>query len=233
MRAVVDLTPWMSWMATLGAGCATVRAMGAEAELPWVSVTVTGREMAPEDVVVTVAVKEKTLLPLSVKAWFWMPPIRRRSPVTVMPVLAGDVAGVTVTVRMVCVPAIIDAGLAAPVAVRELEEPPKVELRGLGAATEKSVELLLVSVAGLARTSAVVLLGAGATAPSKQFAVPKPMKSRTVALGMGHAPARAVALLTRATLPVVAERLKLVPGIVASGVGRLAKVPVPAAAWIR
>src|ERR1700733_2001273 len=154
-----------------------------------------------------------------------------RSPVTAMFVLAGEVAGVTVTVSVEVWPAMIDAGLAAPVAERAPVEAPKEELRGLGAAVEKSVELLLVSVDGLARTSARVLLGAGATAPSKQLAVPKPMKSTMFALGSGHAPVRAVVLLTRATLPVVAERLNVWEvGMVASGVGSAASVPEPAAA---
>ena len=49
----------------------------------------------------------------------------------------------------------------------------EVELRGAGAAEEKSAELLLVSVQPLLPlNAAVVLVSADSTVPSKQVAVP-------------------------------------------------------------
>ena len=139
----------MMWMATAGEGWLTVRGMVAEAVRACASVTVTGRESAPVDVVVTVGVKEKVPSPLSVKDWVALPPMRLRSPLTVMPVLAGEVAAVTVTVRTVVWPAVTVAGLARPDAVSEPPVLPKEELRGLGAPVAKSVPLLLVSAEGV------------------------------------------------------------------------------------
>ncbi len=71
-----------------------------------------------------------------------------RLPVTVMPVLAGPVAGVTVTVKSVLPPGSRELGLAAP----EAERVPAAAqlftfelLRGIGPLTLKSIELLSVS----------------------------------------------------------------------------------------
>src|ERR1700722_14594416 len=168
----------MSWMATVGAGCATVSVMVVEAELPWASLMVMGRAMEPEDVVVTVVVKEKVPSPLSVKAWVWLPPMRRRSPMTAMLVLGtGEVAGVTATVSTVDWPAMREAGLAEPVALRAPVAPPQLELWGVGGEiTVKSAELLLVLVEETVRMTDCVLvlveLGPGAAAlPLKQLAV--------------------------------------------------------------
>src|ERR1700730_7552767 len=138
VAVVVDLAPWMSWISTLGAGCATVRAMVVEAAPPCWSLTMRGSERVAVAFEVTVAVKEK-VLPLPVKAWALLPPMSERSAVTAIPVLAGG-AGVRVTVRTVVWPAMTEAGLARPVALRV------PELRGLGGETaEKSAALLLVS----------------------------------------------------------------------------------------
>jgi hypothetical protein len=133
----------------------------------WASVTVMGSEMVPLDVVVTVAVKEKVPSPLSEKAWVWLPPIRRRSPVTEMLVLgAGEVAGVTVTVRTEVWPAVTDAGFEEPVALREVEAGPELELCGLGAPEVKSASLLVL-VGGVERLSeSVALMTGAAEAPS-------------------------------------------------------------------
>jgi hypothetical protein len=78
-------------------------------------------------------------------------------------------------------------------------------LRGLGAAAAKSAELLPVSThPSPFLTSALVALGAGARAVSKQFVVePYPTRSRTAG-AEGQAPESAATPLTSATLPAVA-----------------------------
>src|SRR5437016_8158007 len=72
-----------------------------------------------------------------------------RSPVTVIPVLGGPVAGVTLTIRKVLPPGSSELGLADPEADRA-PPPPQVFvielLRGIGPLTVKSSELLSVSV---------------------------------------------------------------------------------------
>src|ERR1043166_4292478 len=103
-------------------------------------------------------------------------------------------------------------------------------LRGFGAATEKSAELLSVSLQPLLfRIAAVVLLSVGGAVPSEQFVLPKPTMSTTVP-PVGQAPVSAVVELTSATLPAV-PLMFVVP--VASGAGRFVVPPVPAASWIR
>ena len=103
--------------------------------------------------------------------------------------------------------------------------------RGLGVPATKSVELLSVSVQPKpARSTAVVLEGAGVGAVSEQLAVvPKPTKSCTPA-PIGQAPVSAVVVFTSATLPAVAL-IAMLP--VASGVGRFMVPPVPCASWTR
>ena len=100
-------------------------------------------------------------------------------------------------------------------------------LRGLAAAAAKSVELLSVSVQPLPfRISALVVLGAGATAVSKQVAVlPYPIKS-TIVAPEGQAPLSAVVLLTSATLPAVAA-MAIVPGASAAGILFTPFAPAP------
>lgn len=81
----------------------------------------------------------------------------------------------------------------------------------------KSAELLSESAqpSSFLKT-ALVVLGAGAGAVSKQLAVePYPKRSTTLA-AEGHAPTSAVALLTSATLP--ADALKAIEPV-ASGAG--------------
>src|SRR3954469_5808006 len=125
--------------------------MVVEAERPCASATLMGSEMLPMLEVVTELVKLKVLLPLSVKTCVWLPPMRRRSPVTLTPVLEGEAPGVTVTVRTVFWPAVMEAGFAEPVAPSKATEP-EDELRGFGGlAMVKSAELLLVFVPGTVR----------------------------------------------------------------------------------
>ena len=99
-------------------------------------------------------------------------------------------------------------------------------LRGFGVPVAKSVEFSLASMhPPLLRKSEVVLLGAGACAdPSKQSAVPYPIKSITEAENGQPLSVIAVVLLTNATFAAVAERLA-VP--LASDAGRLAPTPPP------
>src|SRR6266478_3834482 len=99
-----------------------------------------------------------------------------RSPATVIPVLAGLVPGVTVTVNSDELPGATALGLATPtpdglVGPEQLLKSSFV-LRGLGAPAVKSPELLSVSAQPpLFRISAVVFDRPAATVPSKQLAV--------------------------------------------------------------
>ena len=95
--------------------------------------------------------------------------------------------------------------------------------RGAGAATVKSVLLLLVSVHPLVlRIAAVVLLNTAVAAPSKQIEDPKPTRSITLAVGQ---PDKAVIPVTNATLPLVADiAISLPADGAASGVGNAAPV---------
>src|SRR5581483_2373035 len=125
---------------------------------------------------------------------------------TVIPVLAGFVAGVTVTMSRTGLPEVTLAGVAWPVALNPVEVLPNEELCGLGVPTVKSAALLLENPP---RMSAVVLLGAGASpAPRKQVAVP----------------------LTSAILPVVAEKFGAEAGTKSGVTGRGPGLAVPAAA---
>ena len=105
------------------------------------------------------------------------PPIAVRSAVTVTPVLAGFVPGVTATVRSVDPPGATLAGLAAPTPLGFVAALQKcsalAEVRGLAAAAAKFAALSSVSVQpSFARKIAFVVLGAGAAPlPSKQLAV--------------------------------------------------------------
>ena len=102
-----------------------------------------------------------------------------------------------------------------------------LELRGVGVAATKSLELTLVSVQPLPfRIAARMLLGAGVgPVPSKVVAVPYPTKSTMLEPTLLE-PVRAVVVLTRATLPAV-PAIASVP--VASGVGRAGNVVAPPA----
>ena len=80
---------------------------------PWASWMLIGSDFAPTLVLLaTVAVNEKLLLPLSVNDCVAEPPMAVRSPSTVMPLLAGPVPGVTVTVMVVVAPGKRLLGLA-------------------------------------------------------------------------------------------------------------------------
>src|SRR5437762_9628784 len=87
-----------------------------------------------------------------------------RFPVTVMPVLGGAIAGVTVTVNRLLVAGKTESGVAKPLPLICVGSPPHPcggnwLLRGIGPSTRKSLKLLLVSVQPLfLRIAAVVLL---------------------------------------------------------------------------
>src|ERR1041384_6228334 len=99
-----------------------------------------------------------------------------RSPTTVIPVLEGLVAGVTVTVRSELPPGSTESGLAEPFPERipAVEQTfPTELLRGMGPTRSKSNELLSVSVQPLFfLTAAVVLLIALVGDASEQSAAP-------------------------------------------------------------
>src|SRR2546423_5611507 len=110
---------------------------------------------------------------------------------------------------------------------------PEAESRGFGAVTVKSAALSSVSVAPAPlRRAAVVLDRFGVGAVSDEDAVdPYPMKSLTpAAVPQPVEQVSAVAFVTRATFPAVADRA-VVP--LASGVGRGAPPPAPAASATR
>ena len=89
----------------------------------------------------------------------------------------------------------------------------------------KLLLLILLSVHPLpALKCAVVLERAAATEPSKQLAVPKPIKS--IVLAQGHEPLKRVVLFTNAIFAAVAD-IAITP--VASGVGKLVVPPAPGA----
>ena len=146
--------------------------------------------------------------------------------------LVGVDVGVLVAVA-------VEVGVAeaepVAVAVGVGDGPPQVcigdvELRGAGVAVEKSAALLSVSVQPEpARMSDNVFEPTGATAPSKQLAVPYPIKS-IISAPLGHAPVRAVVPFTKAILPFTAPML-IVP--IASGVGKGIPTAPPDASWIR
>src|SRR5882757_5575358 len=151
-----------------------------------------------------------------------------------MPVLAGPVAGVTVTVISTETPVYVEAGFANPRAVSGV--PPGdtaqaasavAELCGTGAAALKSDELLSVSVHTFVRTAAVVFESVAVGLPSEQVAaLPKP--TRSIRLGLvvivGH-PVNAVVVFASATFPAVALNAS---EPVASGVGRFVVPADPA-----
>src|ERR1041385_501697 len=102
-----------------------------------------------------------------------------RSALTLMSVLGGVVAGVTLTVSRVLLAGSSVDGEARPRPEGSVASPPHelagdALLRGIGPMTTKSLALLSVSVQPLPRrTAAVVLLSAGVAAPpSAQFALP-------------------------------------------------------------
>lgn len=140
---------------------------------------------------------------------------------------------VALTLALVTVPRVVDTlggqvGIIGALAQAFVGE---ALFRGFGVPALKSVALLSVSVHPFAaRSTAVVLLGAGVEpVPSKQVVLPKPTKSMMLA-PVGQAPLSAVVLLTSATLPAAALIL-IVP--VASGVGRFVVPPVPKASWTK
>ena len=161
--------------------------------------------------------------------------MEERFAVTEIPVLAGDEPGVTVTMSRVDMPEVMVAGFADPVA-ESAPTAAKLELWGTGGLMrEKSLLLSLVLTEGFVLTTEVLFglvegPGAGAE-PRKQLAVePYPTMSRILvsassAAQVASAVPMAVVLLTRATLPAVAERFGELPET--SGVGSAAPV-VPA-----
>ena len=112
--------PGVAVATPVGAVCETVTVREMEV-LPvrlCASVIVTGRLFEPAVVLlVTIAVNEKLLLPLSVNACAFDPPIELRFARTAMPVLKGFAPGVTLTVSVVLPPASTLPGFAEPVPV--------------------------------------------------------------------------------------------------------------------
>src|SRR4051812_5244770 len=104
-----------------------------------------------------------------------------KSPTTVIPVLDGLVAGVTVTVRSELPPGSREFGLAEPFPERAPATGqmfPMELLRGIGPFRSKSNELLSVSVQPLFfLIAAVVLLSTFVGDVSEQSAAPYPTKS--------------------------------------------------------
>jgi len=97
--------PPYTWLIFNVVGGKTVRDAFAVLLRPCASRTEIGSDFAPTLVLfATVAVNENVPLLLSMKACAAEPPIANRSPVTVMPVLAGLVPGVTVTVIVLVAP---------------------------------------------------------------------------------------------------------------------------------
>src|SRR5215472_5659270 len=101
-----------------------------------------------------------------------------RLPTTVIPVLGGVVAGVTVTVSSVFSDGSRADGLAVPIPEMLAGSPPHrfsgdAVFRGMGPSMMKSAELLLVSMQPLPlRMAAVAFESDGVAAVSKQLAVP-------------------------------------------------------------
>src|SRR6478672_2474519 len=103
-------------------------------------------------------------------------------PVTLIPVLGGALAGVTVTVSRLLLEGSTESGVAKPSPKICVTSPPqpcggKVLLRGIGPSTRKSLKLLLVSVQPLfLRMAAVVLVSGAVGEVSEQVAaVPEPL----------------------------------------------------------
>src|SRR5262245_53477512 len=105
-------------------------------------------------------------------------------------------------------------------------------LRGDGEPEVKSTELLFVSRQPLRpRSAAEVALNIGAgPPPSKQFALPYPLKSTTVGPNGHPLPLSGVVVLTSATLPIPAAMLI---ELVASGAGKAEPVAPPDASCTR
>src|SRR5438105_13270417 len=153
-----------------------------------------------------------------------------KSPTTVMPVLDGLVAGVTITFRSELPPGSTESGLAEPFPERVpavAQTFPTELLRGIGPIRLKSNELLSISVQPLFfLTAAVVLLSTFVGDVSEQLAVvPYPTKSTIPFVPKsGQVPLKTVVLFTRATFPCV-DPTSTPP--VTSGVGRLVVPPAP------
>src|SRR5581483_2719044 len=164
-----------------------VSVIGAVATRPWPSVIVATMLLAPVDMNgPIVAVTENTLspavwspfVPSSTNATDDGPPMLVRSAVTVMLVLGGVLAGVTLTVSNVLLAGSNDCGEAMPSPKGCVGSPPQEltgeELfRGIGPFITKSLELLSVSRQPLPFRIAAVVFDSGPTgAVSKQFALP-------------------------------------------------------------
>jgi hypothetical protein len=89
-------------------------------------------------------------------------------------VLAGEAAGVTVTVRSVVSPEVTTAGVAVPDAEKLAPVAPKLVLRGVGGSmVVKSTALLFVSTVLDRMTDVALFEGPGAAPdPSKHVALP-------------------------------------------------------------
>src|SRR5256714_790805 len=152
-----------------------------------------------------------------------------KSPTTVMPVLDGPVAGVTITVRSELSPGSTEFGLAEPFPERTpatAQAFPTELLRGIGPRRSKSSELLLVFVQPLSfLTAAVVLLRTFVGDVSEQSAAPYPTKSTIpFVVKSGQWPLKTMVLFTKATFPCC-DPTSTPPVI--SGVGRLVVPPAP------
>src|SRR5207253_421210 len=139
--------------------------------------------------------------PVSVNASAPPPPIAVVSALTVMPVLVGFAAGITVTVKVTLLPWAVGLGFTATLPVGLLGGVHGLRgeevFRGVGVIASKSALLTFVSWhPAFLRVSAVAVLGAGALLPpSLQFAVvPYPTRS-AMFTPLGHALVRAVVFL--------------------------------------
>src|ERR1044072_3424309 len=105
-----------------------------------------GRSLGPGVVPTGTFATNVNVLPTPVNDCVGEPPIEDRSAVTFIPVLAGFCAGATYTVSVVLFPVVTVPGCADPVPARPVQLLVGDELlRGAGAPTTKSTELLSVS----------------------------------------------------------------------------------------
>src|SRR5574338_1412376 len=171
-------------------GAVIVRAMLVEPVRACASAMLTGSVFAPAVTLagtvamyvnVRSAATTSPWVPSSKKACVDEPPIELRSAVTVSPVLAGFVPGVTATVSVVADSTSTDEGVAVPTpdGLVGVGPPPQAlnaeaVFRGVGVLAVKSAELMSVSVQPLEmRVADVVPDSVGAAAgPSKKFALP-------------------------------------------------------------
>ena len=109
---------WVSFMWKMVTAPATFSAIVAEQFRPCASLTMTGRLLPPVVMLESTVASAVKLppLPSPVKVAVDAPPMLLRSALTVIPVLAGLVPGVTTTARVVAQPGATVAGVAVATA---------------------------------------------------------------------------------------------------------------------